>query len=135
MSRSLHDMLPTSRVATKDFVAMPWRSPRSRHSLLLQMAQDAEKLAAQAERLTELKKLGRPTFKEIGEAIGITERQVQRWFAGDGDVGRAGVWAGRRSRRPPTSPARPLITPGTGVPGVNGPAPPALSLAGEPLAT
>jgi transcriptional regulator with XRE-family HTH domain len=52
------------------------------------MAQDAEKLAAQAERLTELKKLGRPTFKEIGEAIGITERQVQRWFAGDGDVGR-----------------------------------------------
>src|ERR1035437_6591648 len=34
------------------------------------------------------KTLGRPTFKEIGEAIGITERQVQRWFAGDGDVGR-----------------------------------------------
>src|ERR1035437_7218412 len=88
MSRSLHDMLPTSRVATKDLVAMPSRSPRSRHSLLLQMAQDAETLAAQAERLTELKKLGRPTFKEIGEAIGITDRQVQRWFAGDGDVGR-----------------------------------------------
>src|ERR1035437_865456 len=87
MSRSLHDMLPTSRVATKDFVAMPWRSPRSRHSLLLQMAQDAEKLAAQAERLTELKKLGRPTFKEIGEAIGITERQVQRCLAGEGVVG------------------------------------------------
>src|ERR1035437_4655649 len=129
MSRSLHDMLPTSRVATKDFVAMPWRSPRSRHSLLLQMAQDAEKLAAQAERLTELKKLGRPTFKEIGEAIGITERQVQRWFAGDGEAGR------KSHKRPPASLGTPPVYIEYGVPRRKRAAPPALSLAGEPLAT
>lgn len=51
------------------------------------MAQDAEKLEAQAARLRELKKLSRRTFKEIADAVEVTERQVQRWFAGDGDIG------------------------------------------------
>lgn len=56
------------------------------------MAQDAEKLAAQAERLRALKKIARGvTFKDIADAAGVTERQAQRWFAGDGDIGPASL--------------------------------------------
>lgn len=51
------------------------------------MAKEAEALAAQAERLTELKRMARGvTFKDIAEVVGRTERQVQRWFAGDSDI-------------------------------------------------
>lgn len=65
-----------------------WRDSRSRHSLLLQMAKEAEELVAQAERLKQLKSQTRGvTFKKIGEAAGVTERQVQRWFAAESDIG------------------------------------------------
>jgi transcriptional regulator with XRE-family HTH domain len=52
------------------------------------MAHDAEKLAAQAARLQDLKRLSRRTFKEIAEGVHLTERQVQRWFAGDSEPNR-----------------------------------------------
>lgn len=52
------------------------------------MAQDAEKLAAQASRLRELKGMARGlTFRQIGDAVGVTERQAQRWFSGESDPG------------------------------------------------
>jgi transcriptional regulator with XRE-family HTH domain len=51
------------------------------------MAKDAERLAAQAERLTALKEQARGvTFRKVAEAVGVTERQAQRWFAGDSDI-------------------------------------------------
>lgn len=53
------------------------------------MAKEAEKLEAQAARLRDLKDRVRPrvTFAQIAKATNITERQVQRWFAGESDVG------------------------------------------------
>lgn len=51
------------------------------------MAQDAEKLAEQAARLRDLKKRARVTFRQIGDAIDVTERQVQRWLAGHSEIG------------------------------------------------
>jgi transcriptional regulator with XRE-family HTH domain len=50
------------------------------------MAQDAEKLAAQGERLRELKDFAAVTYREISDAVGVTERQVQRWFSGESEV-------------------------------------------------
>lgn len=48
----------------------------------MQMAQDAEKLAAQAERLRHLKSQARGlTNGKIANEVGVTERQVQRWMA------------------------------------------------------
>jgi transcriptional regulator with XRE-family HTH domain len=79
--------MTTSRPTTKDFVAGSWRKPRTRHTVLLRMAKDAEKLDAQAERLRALKDQARGvTFRKIADAVGVTERQVQRWFAGDSDI-------------------------------------------------
>lgn len=51
------------------------------------MAKDAEKLAVQAERLRALKDQARGiTFRKIADAVGVTERQAQRWFAGHSDI-------------------------------------------------
>lgn len=50
------------------------------------MAQDAEKLAEQGERLRELKKMARVTQRQISDAVGISERQVGRWLAGTSDI-------------------------------------------------
>lgn len=51
------------------------------------MAQDAEKLRAQGERLRELKKQARGlTFRQIADAVAVTERQAQRWFAGESEI-------------------------------------------------
>lgn len=51
------------------------------------MAQDAEKLAAQGERLRELKDLARGvTYRKISDALNVSERQVQRWFAGESEI-------------------------------------------------
>lgn len=52
------------------------------------MAKDAERLEGQAKRLRDLKAQTRGvTFKKIADEVGVTERQAQRWFAGDSDVG------------------------------------------------
>lgn len=51
------------------------------------MAQDADKLAGQAARLRDLKKRARCTFPDIAEAVPAGERQVQRWFRGESEVG------------------------------------------------
>lgn len=80
--------MPTSRVANKKVVPGSWRTSRNRLSLLTQMAKQAEELASQAERLRDLKRQARGvTFKNIADATGATERQAQRWFAGDSDIG------------------------------------------------
>lgn len=43
------------------------------------MAKDAERLAEQAQRLRDLKRFARVTNRDIADATGVTERQVQRW--------------------------------------------------------
>jgi transcriptional regulator with XRE-family HTH domain len=82
--------MPKSSLANQKFARATWRGSRSAHTLLLQMAQDVEKLAAQAQRLKDLRaakgrSLGRRVTQEIAaDAIGVTLRAYQAWEAGGG---------------------------------------------------
>ena len=51
------------------------------------MAKDAEKLAAQAQRIGELRAAKRVTQPDVADAVGVTLRAYQAWEAGDGGVG------------------------------------------------
>ena len=45
------------------------------------MARDAEQLAGQVERLRALKAQARVNYRQIADAVGVTERQAQRWMS------------------------------------------------------
>ena len=84
-------MNPTYKAPNSKVGQMSWRAQPNRLTLLQQMAQDAQKLAGQAERLRELKaeiervRSKRLTYREISDEVGVVERQVQRWFSGTSD--------------------------------------------------
>lgn len=50
------------------------------------MARDAEKLAAQGERIRELRKFARVTQETAAGAVGVTLRGYQRWERGEGEL-------------------------------------------------
>jgi transcriptional regulator with XRE-family HTH domain len=49
------------------------------------MAKDAERLAAQAQRIGELRAAKRVTQPEVADAVNVTLRAYQAWEAGDSD--------------------------------------------------
>ena len=68
------------------------RNTRSVHTLLRQMAQDAEKLSAQGSRIRQLRQAMRTeegkriTQPVVADAVGVTPRAYQEWEAGRGDI-------------------------------------------------
>lgn len=78
-------MQTKGRVAKKSFVSSPWQGPAGRHNLLLQMAKDAEKLAAQGLRIKELRSFARVSQEAVARGINVTVRAYQRWEGGVGD--------------------------------------------------
>ena len=79
--------MPKSRVVNKNFIAGSSRKPRSAATLLLAMAKEAEELAAQADRIRELRERRHLTQPEVADAVGVSLRGYQLWEAGDSDPG------------------------------------------------
>lgn len=50
------------------------------------MARDAEKLAAQSDRIKELRKFARVSQEVAAGAVGVTLRGYQRWERGEGEL-------------------------------------------------
>ena len=76
----------SQEVTATNFSPGTWRGPRSRHTLLLEMARDAEKLAAQGDRIRELRKFARVSQEVAAGAVGVTLRGYQRWERGEGEI-------------------------------------------------
>jgi transcriptional regulator with XRE-family HTH domain len=74
--------MPKLNNAKHRFVTGSSRGTRSAHTLLLQMAKDAEKLAAQAERINKLRAAKRVTQPEVADAVGVSLRAYQAWESG-----------------------------------------------------
>lgn len=70
----------------QEFSPGTWRTPRSRHTLLIAMARDAEKLAAQGDRIKQLRAFARVSQETAATAIGVTLRGYQRWERGEGEI-------------------------------------------------
>lgn len=70
--------------ARKRYVPGSSRGPRSNATLLLQMAQAAEKQAEVAARIRELREDARLPQPAIAEKVGVTLRAYQSWEAGGG---------------------------------------------------
>jgi transcriptional regulator with XRE-family HTH domain len=82
-----------SRLANAKFVPGTWHASRTAHTLLAQMAAEAEKLAAQAARIKDLRKRTRDpdtgkrlTQEALADALGVRSRSVQEWESGRGDI-------------------------------------------------
>lgn len=78
--------MPKSRVVKDKFAPTTSRTSRSTHTLLLQMAKDAERLAEQAARIKELRDERRLTQQPVADAVGVTLRAYQDWEAGRGGI-------------------------------------------------
>lgn len=84
--------MPKSSLAKAKYAIGSSRGSRSAHTLLLQMARDAEKLADQGQRIKQLREAMRTaenkrvTQPVVAEAVGVTPRAYQEWESGRGDM-------------------------------------------------
>jgi transcriptional regulator with XRE-family HTH domain len=84
--------MPKSSLTQTKFAPGSSRATRSRHTLLAEMAREAEQLAAQGARIKELREAlrtdegKRVTQPAVAEAVGVTPRAYQDWEAGRGGM-------------------------------------------------
>lgn len=75
-----------SRGADKTFRKCSLSPANARHRLYLEMARDAELLAAQGERIRELRARARKSQEKVAYEVGVSARRYRDWEAGRGGL-------------------------------------------------